>query len=205
MKVEGIAMDDSFRERLRHETVVWQQEQLISESQARAILARYGLVEGELEERRSKIVVALGFIGALLVGIGAITFFAANWPLIPGWFKLLLIVSSVIGAYTAGYGMRFERQWSPRVGSALIFLGALLFGAAIFLIAQGFHVRANEPTLVYLWAIGILPMAYLLAAPSLVWRGCSSRSLSPSRRARPSSSGSLPSIPASSSAATTWS
>jgi uncharacterized membrane protein len=87
----------------------------------------------------------------------------------PGWFKLLLIVCSVIVAYTTGYWMRFERHWSPRVGSALIFLGSLLFGAALFLIAQGFHVRANEPTLVYLWVIGILPMAYLLAAPSMIY------------------------------------
>jgi uncharacterized membrane protein len=162
-------MDEPFLEALQHEVVAWQQEQLISESQGRRILARYGLVEGELDERRSKIVAALGFLGALLVGIGAITFFAANWPLIPGWLKLLLIVSAVIGAYSAGYWMRFERQWSPRIGSALIFLGSLLFGAAIFLIAQGFHVHADEPRLVYLWAIGILPMAYLLTAPSIIF------------------------------------
>ena len=148
-------MDDPFVERLKQEVGVWQQEGLVSQAHAHSILARYGLVEGELEERRSKVVYALAFLGALLLGIGIITFFAANWQEIPGWSKLLLIFTAVIAAYTVGFWLRFERQLRPRVGNALIFLGALLFGAAIFLIAQGFHIQAHEPTLVYLWAIGI--------------------------------------------------
>jgi uncharacterized membrane protein len=113
-------------------------------------------------------VVVLAFLGALLVGIGVITFFAANWAFLPGWSRLLLIFVAVILAYGTGYWMRYEREWSPRVGNALIFLGALLFGAAIFLIAQGFHVRAHEATLLYLWVLGVFPMAYLLGAPSMV-------------------------------------
>jgi uncharacterized membrane protein len=161
-------MTDTFQDRLPREVAAWQAERLISEGQARALLARYGLAEGELEVRRSRLVTAIAFLGALLVGIGAITFFAANWSFVPGWAKLLLIFVAVILAYGTGYWMRFEHEWSPRVGNALIFLGALLFGAAIFLIAQGFHVRAHEATLLYLWALGVLPMAYLLGAPSMV-------------------------------------
>jgi uncharacterized membrane protein len=161
-------MAETFQEQLPREVAAWQEERLISEGQARALLARYGLVEGELEARRSGLVTALAFLGALLVGIGVITFLAANWAFVPGWSKLLLIFAAVILAYGTGYWMRYEREWSPRVGNALIFLGALLFGAAIFLIAQGFHIRADEATLLYLWVLGVLPMAYLLGAPSMV-------------------------------------
>jgi uncharacterized membrane protein len=161
-------MADTFRELLPREVAAWQEERLISEAQARALLARYGFAAGALEARRSRLITVLAFLGALLVGIGVITFLAANWTFLPGWSKLILIFLAVILAYGAGYWMRYEREWSPRVGNALIFLGALLFGAAIFLIAQGFHVEAHEATLLYLWVLGVLPLAYLLSAPSMV-------------------------------------
>jgi uncharacterized membrane protein len=161
-------MEDVFLERLKEEAPQWQQDGLISEGQCHSILARYGLVEGELEYRTNRVVSTLAVLGALLLGIGVILFFAANWQYLPLGTKVFLLVASVVGAYAAGYWLRFERERLPQVGSALIFLGALLYGAAIFLIAQGFHVRAHEANLVYLWAVGILPMAYLIRSRAML-------------------------------------
>ena len=39
-------------------------------------------------------------------------------------------------------------------------LGALLFGASIFLIAQIYHINANAHSLVLIWLIGVLPLVY---------------------------------------------
>jgi uncharacterized membrane protein len=158
--------DIEFRNRLEGEVAQWQQEQLLSEAQAAAILARYGLAERE--QRRGRLAVVLGFLGASLVGIGVIVFFAANWQFVPGWVKLLLILGAVALSYSSGYWLRYERPTYQGTGNALLFLGALLFGAAIFLIAQGFHVNANEPVLLLLWAVGVLPMAYLLGSRVMV-------------------------------------
>ncbi|MFY7951759.1 MAG: DUF2157 domain-containing protein, partial [Armatimonadaceae bacterium] len=45
-----------------------------------------------------------------------------------------------------------------------LFLGMPIYGATIFLVAQGYHVNAGAPGLLWLWAIGVAPMAILLRA-----------------------------------------
>jgi uncharacterized membrane protein len=66
------------------------------------------------------------------------------------------------------------------VGAALLFLGALLFGATIFLVAQMYHVQAHSHTLVLWWVLGIaplvyalksVPMAVLMSVLAYVWLG----------------------------------
>src|SRR5439155_15714708 len=116
-----------------------------------------------------RVAVVMGFLGALLLGIGVILFFAANWPAIPGSVKLAAILLAVIAAYATGYWLRYDKETYRGTGNALLFLGALLYGAALFLIAQGFHVNAGSPSLLLLWAGGVLPLAYLLGArPMLI-------------------------------------
>jgi uncharacterized membrane protein len=112
--------------------------------------------------------VVLAFLGAVLVGIGVIVFFAANWQYLPSGAKLVLIFLAVAAAYYCGYRLRYEREGYRGTGNALLFLGALLFGAAIFLIAQGVHINANAPSLLVMWTIGVLPLAYLLRSPAMV-------------------------------------
>lgn len=63
---------------------------------------------------------------------------------------------------------RYEGTTFQGTGNALLFLGALLYGAGLFLIAQGYHVNAHEPFLLLLWVIGILPLAYLLRSRPMV-------------------------------------
>src|SRR5688572_22529578 len=109
-------MDEAFLEHLAGEVKAWRQDRLVSEEQARSILARYGLVEGELEERKSRVATALALLGALLVGLGAITFFAANWQALPLLSKLFLILGAVAAAHGLGYYLWFEQKTFPRVG-----------------------------------------------------------------------------------------
>jgi uncharacterized membrane protein len=157
--------EDAFVNRLEREVATWRGEQLITDEQAQAILGRYGVVEAE--RKRRKIAWVLGFLGAILVGIGTIVFFAANWQEIPQWTKLLLIVLAVVAAYWSGFRLRYETETYRGTGNALIFLGTLLYGAAIFLVAQGLHINAHAPLLVLLWGFGVLPMAYLLQSRAM--------------------------------------
>jgi uncharacterized membrane protein len=158
--------DEQFSQRLEAEVAQWQRERLITAAQAAAILTRYGLAEGE--QRRGRLAVVLAFLGALLVGAGVIVLFAANWQEIPGWTKLVSIFAAVAAANSAGFWLRYQKQGFRGTGDALLFLGSLLFGAAVFLVAQGFHINANEPALLLLWAAGILPMAYLLGSRAMI-------------------------------------
>jgi uncharacterized membrane protein len=64
--------------------------------------------------------------------------------------------------------MRYERQNYPRVGKALIFLGSLLYGAGIWLIAQIYNIKEHYPNGILLWIIGVLPMAYMISSESIL-------------------------------------
>ncbi len=142
----------------------WLDEGTINHSQAEKM--RADLAEYKKEHRSKKQVVAFSTIGAILIGIGAILFVASNWEKIGNSFKVLLLVGSTIGIHYAGYHFKYENQKYPRLGSALILLSALFFGASFFLIAQIYNINANNSTLVLIWIIGVFPLIYgYMSAP----------------------------------------
>ncbi|MEH6942455.1 DUF2157 domain-containing protein [Bacillus sp. JJ722] len=99
------------------------------------------------------------WIGAVLVGIGFLTFIASNWSALSSLVKYLLIFFGVIGFYIAGYGTENKL---PRTARSLYYLGGFLFGAGIFLVGQTFHLGGAAYTAFLLWAVGIIPLAYYL-------------------------------------------
>lgn len=142
------------------EVASWQHDGVISEEQARAIMARYRDPAGSDEaERGGRLVTTLAALGSILLGVGVVLFLAANWPAIPRWLKVVAVLGSILAAYASGYWLAFEKMTYPRVGRALIFLGSVLFGAGIWLIAQVFHIRAHYPNGILFWALGIIPVA----------------------------------------------
>jgi uncharacterized membrane protein len=155
-----------FLKRLAAELEIWRQEQIVTDAQASAIRRRYSLPPSA--DANNRLAYILAFLGATLLGIGIIVFFAANWPVIPGWAKVITIFAAVAASYSAGFRLRYETTAFQGTGNALLFLGALLFGAAIFLIAQGLHINANAPSLLLLWGIGVLPLAYLLGSRAML-------------------------------------
>ena len=98
--------EEEFVQRLEMELEGWRRESLVTDQQAGAIIARYG--EPAVGRNRGKIGGLFGFIGAMLIGIGVILFFASNWEEIPGVVKLLMILLSVLVSQYAGYRLRFE-------------------------------------------------------------------------------------------------
>ncbi len=108
----------------------------------------------------------LTIFGAILVGIGVILFFAANWREVPSWAKITLLIASTIGAYVIGYILRFLAQ-RPAFGEAAFLIGSFLYGTSIFLILQTYHIPAEYPNEVLFWWLGILPLGYLLRLRSV--------------------------------------
>lgn len=98
-------------------------------------------------------------IGALLVGLGVLTFIASNWQEIGKPFKFSLLIMLYLGVNYAAYALS-ERQ--PKTGRSLVYLGALVYGAGIFLIGQMFHYGGHFPEAFLLWALGILPLMVIL-------------------------------------------
>lgn len=136
----------------------WLDEGTIDHAQAEKM--RGDLAEYKRERRSKKQIIAFSTIGAILIGIGAILFMASNWEKIGNTVKVLLLVGSTIGIHYSGYHLKYESQKYSRLGSALILLSALFFGASLFLIAQIYNINANNSTLVLIWIIGVLPLIY---------------------------------------------
>ena len=158
--------DRHFAQRLPGEVREWQDQGIISPDQGRAILGQYGVQEAA-QAAGSRLVLILAILGSTLVGLGVILFFATNWQEISREVKLGLMLVGVPTAYLVGYWLRYIRGYE-RVGVATILLAAILFGAAIHLVAQAYNIPVNHPNLFLFWFLGVLPLAYVTRSESLL-------------------------------------
>jgi uncharacterized membrane protein len=159
-----------FREELPEALELWQRQGLVSQGQARRILAHYGLAPQTVEEAggRGRLAAIVAILGAVLVGIGVILFVGSNWQHLDRYQRVGLLLAAMLAAYAGGYWLNYRPGNYPRIGASLIFLGTVVFGANLFLVAQMYHVSANEPMLLALWSAGALAMAYAaVSRPSL--------------------------------------
>lgn len=113
-----------------------------------------------LPDNRTAVTNAVVIIGALLISAGIFSFIAANWQALGSSAKILVILSSLLASYSIGWVLHARGRHIT--GHALILLGAVIFGAGIFLIGQIFHLRANWPDGFIIWMIGILPLAVMI-------------------------------------------
>ncbi|MFA5901165.1 MAG: DUF2157 domain-containing protein [Hyphomicrobium sp.] len=103
---------------------------------------------------------ALGILGAVLIGFGAMSFVAAHWSEMPRLFRLALIFGGLFASYAVA-GVLFERK-HPTFAHAAILVGVSIFGAGIMLIAQMYHIEGNPPDAVLTWALGALAAGIIL-------------------------------------------
>jgi uncharacterized membrane protein len=115
-----------------------------------------------------KLITTISILGSILVGVGVILFIASNWSGIPNWGRLFIVFFSLLISYGLGFYLRYEAKNYPKVGASLILLGALIFGAGMFLIAQIYHITVHYPNGPLLWGLFVLPLAYLLRFRSLL-------------------------------------
>ena len=139
----------------------WRAEGLVDEALAQRILARY---PAGAERNWGRIVFSA--IGAVLVGLGVILFFAYNWQELPKAAKLALAIGALVAAH--GSAMALARRANAGVGlvEGLHVLGTMLFGAGIWLVAQIYHIDEHYPNAFLVWSLGALALAW--AMPSVV-------------------------------------
>lgn len=122
----------------------------------------------EKEDTQKRTIRIIVTIGAILVGVGIFSFIAANWQEMTKVVKVLIIVIAMIASYAGGWFLR-EKWHYEKTGEALLLLGAIIYGAGIFLIAQMFHTRGNWPDGFILWMIGTIVMAFAAESFSLFY------------------------------------
>jgi len=104
----------------------------------------------------------LSILGAVLIGFAAMSFVAANWQEMPRVARLGLLMAGLWGSYAAA-GALFGRG-KDAIAHAAVLLGVALFGAAIMLVAQMYHIDGNPPDAVLTWALGAVLAGVVLGA-----------------------------------------
>lgn len=103
-------------------------------------------------------------LGAVVAGCGVILLFAYNWDAVPKFGKLALVFGAVAAAHGGGLALGGREGWRGQLGEALALLGTMMFGAAIWLTAQIYHIEEHFPNGFLVWALGALAMAWALGS-----------------------------------------
>ena len=147
----------------------WPSLGIISREQLQKIYSLYKSPQKAVESKQFNLVSIIAIFGSLMIGAGIILFFALNWSAIPRVVKVLSILAGLTASYHIGYMMKFGKANFPKVGSALIFLGGIIFGAGIFLIGQIYNINSHWPNAFLYWTIGIVWLAYLTQSKSVMY------------------------------------
>ena len=169
-------VNEKFRRQLRHEAKLWQEEQIIDDSVYQQLANRYQFNHLETAASSRFVMILIG-LGAILLGLGVITFVAANWQDWSKTVKVILLLSLFIGVNATGFYLwqqpsdSFEVGRKQKLGQGLLLFGALILGANIALMGQIFHQSGSVYELFLVWGIGVLAMSYSLQLTSLGFLG----------------------------------
>ncbi len=165
------AENEKFLERLPREVSRWESDGIITSDQGQAILGGYSAAELAPTQRvQGRLVTGLSVIGSVLVGLGVILFFAANWDGIDRLPKIGIILASIIAAHGLGYYLRYHRGYR-RVGSAMVLLACIVYGAGVHLVGQAYNVDVNDPRLMLFWFLGVFPLVYIVKSQPIQFLG----------------------------------
>ncbi len=139
------------RKFLETESPAWVAEGLITPEQQQRLLARYP------EDEHA--VALLPLLGGLLLGLGVLSYVAANWQGIPEVFRLLLLLAALIGAY--GGALYALRRGQEALGVGLLGLGLLVFGGGIVLTGQMYHLVSYDARALLLWGTAGVVLTWL--------------------------------------------
>lgn len=148
---------DNHKPWLRAEIAQWLREGLINDEQANRLYERYpDTAVSRVERPRARSIFAS--LGAIMLGLGVILLIAYNWEAMHRYSKLGMIFGGFVLSHLAAAALRSQ----PRLSQALHLLGTMIFGAAVWLIAQIYHVDRHYPDACMFWAFAALLMAWLL-------------------------------------------
>lgn len=170
-----MAFVNRFRQDLARALPMWLSEELVTPEQADKLSAYYRLDEVD-STHRSGFVSALLLFGALLVGLGVLSFVAANWASLSPATRAVGGLALLVAANRGGFHL-WNQPAQRRWGGALLVLGAFLLGGNIVLMAQWFQVSGSPANLFLAWGLGCLVMGwslgfgFLVAMAAALWIG----------------------------------
>ena len=154
---EGTASD-----RLVHRLLgEWTSADLITDEQAAAIEAYHH--DRHVGEERTRgfgrMVAVASTLGAVLVGAVILLIVGSNWASYAPAVQTLIAIAAFVSLEVIGYLVRYRTDYR-RTGEAILFIGAVAYGGAIFLVGQVYNRPLDDPNPFVYWLIPVLPLAY---------------------------------------------
>lgn len=140
---------------LQQQAAEWRGKGIISEQQHQAILALYP--EPANNNWGQWLIYAFA---AVILGLGIVLFFAYNWQDMHRYLKLLVVLTATCSVATATWFL--QRKSTSPLADGLGLLWSMLFGAAIWLVSQIYHMDEHYPNFFMLWGLSALALAIIL-------------------------------------------
>ncbi len=144
----------TYRQRLDADLGRWEAEGIVAPAAVAAIRAALPPLAPGIN---SAVVVAI--VGGLLIAAAFLAFVAAHWIEIARLLRLAILFAGILVAH--GLGGWFARTGQPVLADLCAAVGSIIFGAAIALVGQMYHVSGDFAGGMLLWAIGALAAAAL--------------------------------------------
>lgn len=124
----------------------------ISEEQYKDIIGLYSVKKG------LNFMSVLLLVGAVLVGLGIITFVGSNWQYLSKLSKFIIMLTAFLFFNYVSFKLYYS---NPKTSRSFMYIAIMTFGASIFLIGQMFNFGGDFSTALLLWTLGILPYVLL--------------------------------------------
>ena len=143
-----------YRQRLEADLARWQVDGVIAPATGDAIRRTLRpLPEG------GTVATVVGIVGGLLIAAAFLAFVAANWTAIARPLRFALLLVGIASAY--GIAAWFDRRGHSYLSDLAVSVGGVVFGAAIALVGQMYHLDEDFAGGLLLWAAGTLAGATL--------------------------------------------
>jgi len=144
----------AYRQRLEADVARWQAEGVITPAIGEAMRNSLPPLAAGIN-----IPVMVGIVGGLLIAASFLAFVAANWTEIARLLRFAILLTGIAAAY--GVGAAFAHAGRPVLADLAASVGAVIFGAAIVLVGQMYHLGDDFAAGLLLWAAGALAAAAL--------------------------------------------
>ena len=144
----------AYRQRLEGDLERWQTQGVIAPAVSDAIRTSLGPLPTSIN-----IATVVGMVGGLLIAAGFLAFIAANWNVIARPARFGMLLAGIAGAYALGAW--FDRSGRTFLADTAVAAGCIIFGAAIALVGQMYHLGGDFAGALFLWAAAALIAAAL--------------------------------------------
>lgn len=134
----------------------WQEQGILTSEQVGRIQALYP-AQTDAPGIQERVFYVLGAMAAFLFGAALILAIGYNWNEMAREAKLGTMLAGTALVHGVGFWFHKRMGW-PLAAEIAHFLGSIVYGAGIWLVAQAYHMDAHYPDGMWWWALGVLPL-----------------------------------------------